>query len=135
LRAATRADVERLDDDLLRRRARHVVSENARVTAFADALQRGDLPEAGRLMAESHASLRDDFEVSTPVLDALVERLCGTPGVYGARLTGAGFGGACVALCRQGTAAEVADAVLRDYARSGGRGRILVPNTLTADRH
>ena len=106
LRAATVADVDRLDDALLRRRARHVVTENGRVTAFAAALSSADLATAGRLMSESHASLRDDFDVSTPALDALVERLGQTDGVYGARLTGAGFGGCVVALARPGALGE-----------------------------
>ena len=91
-----------LDDPLLRRRARHVVTENARVLAFAAALRAGDLAAAGELMLASHASLRDDFEVSTPILDALVARLSNTPGVWGARLTGAGFGGCVVALAMPG---------------------------------
>ena len=106
LRTASRADVDRIDDDLLRRRARHVVTENARVVAFATALAVGDLTAAGRLMNESHASLRDDFEVSTAALDDLVDRLSKTEGVYGARLTGAGFGGCVVALARPGTLRE-----------------------------
>jgi galactokinase len=106
LRSATVEDVERLDDDVLRRRARHVVTENARVAAFAAALAARDLPTAGRLMAESHASLRDDFEVSTPGLDAIVARLSKIEGVYGARLTGAGFGGCVVALARSGALGE-----------------------------
>jgi galactokinase len=103
LRSATPDDVEALADPVLRRRARHVVTENARVTAFAAALVAGDLVTAGRTMGDSHASLRDDFEVSTPLLDELVERLTATPGVYGARLTGAGFGGCVVALAAPGS--------------------------------
>ncbi|MCB1030424.1 MAG: hypothetical protein KDA95_03755 [Acidimicrobiales bacterium] len=95
-----------LDDERLLRRARHVVSENARVRAFHDAFRRSDLVSAGRLMVQSHCSLRDDFDVSTPVLDELVERLCATDGVYGARLTGAGFGGCVVALCQPGAIDE-----------------------------
>ncbi|HTJ76442.1 MAG TPA: galactokinase [Acidimicrobiales bacterium] len=98
LRDASEADVARIGDGLLRRRARHVVSENGRVVDFAGALQAGDLVEAGRLMLASHRSLTVDFEVSTPALDALVAELVGVPGVYGARLTGAGFGGCVVAL-------------------------------------
>ena len=98
LRDATVADVERLTDAVLRRRARHVVTENERVLTFADALRSRDMRAAGQLMAKSHNSLRDDFEVSTSALDRLVERLLTTPGVYGARLTGAGFGGCVVAL-------------------------------------
>jgi galactokinase len=88
------------------RRVRHVATENERVLAFAAAMQAGDLAGAGRLMVESHASLRDDFEVSTPALDALVERLCAVHGVHGARLTGAGFGGCVVAITDLGALAE-----------------------------
>ncbi len=106
LRDASLGGVNRLDDDLLRRRARHVVTENARVLAFADALAGDDLAAAGRLMVESHASLRDDFEVSTPELDGLVARFLAAPGVYGARLTGAGFGGCVVALVDRSSPAE-----------------------------
>ena len=106
LREAGVDDVARIGDPVLRRRARHVVSENARVVAFADALGAGDLDGAGRLMAESHRSLADDFEVSTPVLDRLVHRLSQTPGVHGARLTGAGFGGCVVALAEPGALDE-----------------------------
>lgn len=99
LRDASLADVERIADAVTRRRARHVVTENQRVIEFADALRSGLLDVAGALMDASHASLRDDFEVSTPEVDALVERIRATPGVYGARMTGAGFGGVVVALC------------------------------------
>jgi galactokinase len=88
------------------RRVRHVRTENERVRAFADALTAHDVALAGSLMVQSHASLRDDFEVSTPVLDALVDRLVATPGVHGARLTGAGFGGCVVALTEPGALAE-----------------------------
>jgi galactokinase len=87
-----------ITDPVVRRRARHVVSEIGRVRAFADALLTGDARRAGALMAESHESLRTDFEVSTPRLDNMVRDLSGAPGVYGARLTGAGFGGCVVAL-------------------------------------
>lgn len=95
-----------LTDPVLRRRARHVITENARVRVFADALRRLDLQGLGPLLAASHASLRDDFEVSTPILDALVARLVATPGVVGARLTGAGFGGCVVALTEPGALDE-----------------------------
>jgi galactokinase len=106
LRAASLDDLGALDDPVLRRRTRHVVSENARVAAFAEALAGGRFDELGPLLAGSHASLRDDFEVSTPALDALVERLAATPGVLGARLTGAGFGGCTVALAERGSPVE-----------------------------
>jgi len=100
------ATVDQLDDPVLRRRARHVITENARVRSFAAALAAGDVGAAGAAMVASHASLRDDFEVSTDVLDALVDRLNATPGVHGARLTGAGFGGCVVALTVPGTLDE-----------------------------
>ncbi len=110
--------------DPLRRRARHVLTENARVLKAATSSSALDF---GELMNASHASLRDDYEVSVAPLDRLVELLQEHPGVYGARLTGAGFGGACVALCREGEWQAIADAVLADYAASGHAGRILVP--------
>jgi galactokinase len=103
LRGRPVSDADRLDDPVLRLRARHVLSENLRVEAFAAALAAGDSERAGQLMTESHTSLRDDMQVSTPGLDATVERLLATPGVLGARLTGAGFGGSVVAWVRAGT--------------------------------
>jgi galactokinase len=99
-------DADALDDPVLRRRARHVIGENERVRRVAAALPAGDLVAVGAAMAASHASLRDDFEVSTPTLDALVDRLAATPGVHGARLTGAGFGGCVVALTEPGALDE-----------------------------
>jgi galactokinase len=103
LRDATAADAERIDDPVLRRRARHVITENERVDAVATALAKGRLTTAGELLVASHASMRDDFEVSTPVLDELVATVRGIPGVFGARVTGAGFGGCVVVLCRAKT--------------------------------
>ncbi len=99
---ADEGDLVRLADPLLRARARHVVSECGRVRRFAAALAAGDLAGAGDLMTESHRSLATDFDVSTPALDGLVERLTSRPGVFGARMTGAGFGGCVVALSRPG---------------------------------
>jgi galactokinase len=96
------AELAGLKDPVWRRRARHVVSECERVRETVVALEAGDLGEAGRLMAESHRSLAADFEVSTTVLDDLVGHLRSIPGVLGARMTGAGFGGCAVALCRPG---------------------------------
>lgn len=98
--------LDRIDDDTVRARARHVVTENARVPALAAALGTGDLTTVGDLMAASHRSMRDDFEISTPVIDALVDRLAATPGVHGVRLTGAGFGGCVVALTEPGVLDE-----------------------------
>jgi galactokinase len=100
LAKATSADLAGLRDPLLRRRARHVVSECARVRAVAETFADADLVQAGHRMSESHRSLSTDFEVSTPDLDALVDELEERPGVLGARLTGAGFGGCVVVLSR-----------------------------------
>jgi len=102
LRDAALDDVASIDDPVVRRRARHVVTENARVEAFAAALAKDDLVAAGDLLLESHRSLRDDFDVSTPVLDQIVEHLAATDGVFGARLTGGGWGGCVVALAEPG---------------------------------
>ncbi|HEX5096467.1 MAG TPA: galactokinase, partial [Acidimicrobiia bacterium] len=93
-----------------RPRGRHVVSEMARVLAFADALRAGDVVRCGELMCASHASLRDDMEVSLPPLDALVDLLV-REGAYGARLTGGGFGGCVVALVPERDADRIAHAV------------------------
>ena len=99
---ATLDDVAMLSDPLVRARARHVVTENARVRDMATALSAGDVKACGALMVASHESLRVDFEVSTARLDALVTELMAIPGVHGARLTGAGFGGCVVALTSPG---------------------------------
>nr|WP_199295037.1 MULTISPECIES: galactokinase [unclassified Trichocoleus] len=106
------------------RRARHVVTEDNRVL---EVLQGVSAQRFGELMNASHASLRDDYEVSVPALDTLVAILQETPGVFGARLTGAGFGGACVALVEAGKAGAIAQNVLERYNNAGNTGRILVP--------
>jgi galactokinase len=101
-------------------RGRHAVTEMQRVLAFRDAMVVGDVEQAGALMLASHASSRDDMQVSTPDLDTLVEELV-TAGAYGARLTGAGFGGCVVALVpRDGAEAIAADAT-EAYRRQRGR--------------
>lgn len=110
-------EVGGITDPVARRRARHVVSEIVRVRAFADALLAGDAQAAGELMLESHESMRTDFEVSTPRLDAMVRDLAATPGIYGARLTGAGFGGSVVALAAHGAA--LPDGGIRVRASAG----------------
>jgi galactokinase len=107
-----------------RRRARHVITEDNRVL---EALQGVSAERFGELMNASHASLRDDYEVSVPALDTLVAMLQETPGVFGARLTGAGFGGACVALVAAGKREAISRDVIERYGRSGHAGRILVP--------
>jgi galactokinase len=106
LRDAEAEDVAGIEDAVLRRRARHVVTENDRVRAFVAALADRRLDLLGELLVASHASLRDDYEVSTAALDELVDRLVATPGVLGARLTGAGFGGCVVALAEPGAVRE-----------------------------
>jgi galactokinase len=102
LRDACLEDLSAIADPTLRARARHVISENQRVLDMVAALTDGDLARTGQILSEGHRSLRDDFEVSTPQIDALVDRLVATPGVLGARLTGAGFGGTVVALTEPG---------------------------------
>lgn len=96
----------------LRRRAQHVVDECARVLAGAEALRHGEMPAFGELVRRSHASSRDLYEVSIPELDLLAATAWQTPGCYGARLTGAGFGG-CVAIVSEATAAPVVEEALR----------------------
>ncbi|MBD2068217.1 galactokinase [Leptolyngbya sp. FACHB-671] len=108
----------------LRRRARHVVTEDNRVL---EARQGVSAERFGELMNDSHASLRDDYEVSVTGLDQLVELLQKTPDVLGARLTGAGFGGACVALVTAGRGEAIAHEVLENYNKLGYSGHILVP--------
>ncbi len=103
--------------DIPMRRARHVVTENQRVRDFAAALERGDYVGAGTLMTQSHESLRTDFETSTPIMDDAVARLLETPGVFGARMTGGGFGGCVVAISTPGSLTEGWNVVASDGAR------------------
>lgn len=124
LRDITDADAVQELPEPLRRRARHVVTENNRVL---EAVQEVTSSRFGELMNASHASLRDDYEVSVPALDTLVGMLQKTPGVFGARLTGAGFGGACVALVAAGEGKAIATNILEQYNYAGNNGRILVP--------
>lgn len=98
LRQADLDAVETIADPVIRRRARHIVSENRRVLEFVAAARIGDLATMGRLMTESHRSMQFDYETSNEVMDAAVERTLTEPGVLGARLTGGGFGGCVVAL-------------------------------------
>ena len=129
LRDVSEAMLEAAGDRLppvVRRRAEHIVAENARVLATVEALEADDRAAIGRLFAASHASLRDRFEVSSPELDAMVEIAVGVPGVVGARMTGAGFGGCTVNLVEDDAVDALRAAVERDYpARTG-----LVPRVL-----
>ncbi len=104
--------------EIVYRRCRHVVSENERVMQTVDAFQRGDLAEAGRLMDASHASLRDDYEVSSAALDAMVDAMRSAGGCIGARLTGAGFGGCAIALVEPGSEQAVGDAIFDLYPKA-----------------
>ena len=106
------------------RRARHIVTENARTVAAAAALASGELSKFGALMYQSHQSLRDDFEVSCPELDALVEiasEIGEAGGVFGARMTGGGFGGCTVMLVRSDCIAPITETLAREYRRRQGR--------------
>ena len=105
----------------IRRRARHVITENARTVSAAEALKADDLKTIGNSMVASHASLRDDFEVSCPELNLLVEIALGVKGVYGARLTGAGFGGSMVALVQPESTSDLTDAIAERYGPVSGR--------------
>ena len=110
--------------DVVYRRARHVVTENARVLAGAEALRAADPVRLGELFCQAHASLRDDYEVSCPELDAMVEIACETEGCYGARLMGAGFGGCAISAVAAEKVASFQDAVVHEYrARTGRAGR------------
>ncbi len=107
LREAAIEQVHDIADPRVRARARHVISENERVSWFAKAINAHAFVDAGHMMDDSHASLRDDYEVSTPSLDRCAAELRSRPGVYGSRLTGAGFGGCVVALAEAGTVRDV----------------------------
>jgi galactokinase len=121
IRALRDVDLPKLEavrdrlDPVTFRRARHVVEENHRPPAMAAALRRGDLAEAGRLMAASHASLRDLYQVSSPQLDLISELARRHPRCYGARMTGAGFGGCAVAVVEAAHADSFAADVERGY--------------------
>jgi galactokinase len=119
--------IERLPSPL-NRRARHVVTENQRVLDTVDALKRGDLDRAGQLFVQSHESMRDDFDVSVPPVDLLVAIARRVGGMYGARMTGGGFGGSIVGLASSSRAASAAAEIAKEYDKTSGyRGAILVP--------
>lgn len=102
-------------EEVVMRRARHIVSENGRVLEAARAMRQGDAARLGALFDQSHASLRDDFEVSSPALDQIVEAAQAQAGCYGARMTGAGFGGCAVALVKREEAGAFTESVLAAY--------------------
>lgn len=107
-------------DELTWRRARHVVSENERTLRAVAAMQRDDAAELGRLMIQSHQSLRDDYAVSSPELDAIVEAALSFEGCFGARMTGAGFGGCAIALLAKPAAASFVPHVADRYRQATG---------------
>jgi galactokinase len=106
--------------DVIYRRARHVVTENERTLRAAHALRAGDAMTIGRLMVESHESLRDDYEVSSRPLDAMVMAANNTPGCFGSRMMGGGFGGVAVALVSRGRAAQFKEEVAESYTDATG---------------
>jgi galactokinase len=106
--------------ELVRMRAEHVVGECERTLLMADALRRGDLPAAGRLMYAGHASLRDLYQVSVPELDLMVDAARSIPGCYGARLTGAGFGGCTIQLVEREKAEAFAETLATKYFDATG---------------
>jgi galactokinase len=123
LRDATLADLEQATPgpkDVVFRRCRHIVSENQRVLQAAEALEKGDLEMFGKLMGESHRSLRDDYEVSCPELDLMVELASGQEGVYGARMTGGGFGGCTINVVRAEQVDQFKRLVSRGYEQATG---------------
>jgi len=120
LRDASSSRLDRLTGALLKR-ARHVITENERVEAFARAAGRGDAREMGRLVTESHVSLREDYEVSCAELDFLVETALAVPGVLGARMTGGGFGGCTVNLVRRSSVDSLREALRARYREVWGR--------------
>ena len=123
LRDVSSASLEELKGGLpepVHRRCRHVVTENERVQAAAKALKANDLQVFGRLMYESHVSLRDDYEVSCKELDLMVEIARTLPGVYGARMTGGGFGGCTVNLVRADCVEEFVASIKQEYAHATG---------------
>ena len=123
LRDVTLNELEKYRDRLspvIYKRVRHVVTENERVKRAASALQTGEIALFGELMAESHRSLRDDYEVSTPELNLMVELASSQPGVYGARMTGGGFGGCTINLVDAAHVEEVRQRLERNYTRKPG---------------
>jgi len=124
LRDIARSDLDsalvHLDGDVLRRRARHIITENDRVLTTVDRLSSGRLRDIGPLLTESHASMRDDFEISVPELDTAVDAALGA-GALGARMTGGGFGGSAIALIRAADLDDVSASVEAAFADHGFR--------------
>jgi galactokinase len=131
LRDLTVADLPQLAalPEVLQRRARHVITENDRVLAAVEAFQNGDLATAGRLFYASQDSQRDDYQVSIPEVDLLIDLARPDSAVYGARLTGGGFGGSVVMLAKAGAGRIVGRRIAEQYAaKTGLRATVLVPS-------
>jgi len=124
LRQATLEDLDRLTDPLLLKRARHIVTENARVVDAGKAMSRSDWSEFGRLMTASHASMRDDFEITVEEIDGCVETALES-GALGARMTGGGFGGSAIALVEKGKVEALGAAVLATFAERGWKEPVI----------
>lgn len=123
LRDVTEKDLQEYGNtlpDTVLRRCRHVISENDRTLAAAKAFRARDLAEAGKLMNESHRSLRDDYEVSCAELDFLVETAYRVDGVYGSRMTGGGFGGSTVTLVKKSSVEELTAVSRREFGAKFG---------------
>ncbi len=124
LRDVTPADLKRhrrVLPDVVYRRCRHVVTENARVLDAERALKAGDFAACGKAMNASHASMRDDFEITCPEIDVLAGLAQGEPGVYGSRMTGGGFGGCTVSLVEKDAAERVSKHIIERYPVATGR--------------
>ncbi len=121
LRDATMAQLESTPlPNVILRRARHIITENARVKLFVAAARRGDLPRLGELFNESHLSMQHDYEISAAEVDFLVQDAIGIDGVYGARMTGGGFGGCTVNLVRPGAAKRFQEQIVTGYRERFG---------------
>jgi len=131
LREATATDLDRLGDGRLRRRARHVVTEVQRVADTVSALDRGDWTRVGELFTASHASMRDDFEISCAELDVVVDTAL-AHGALGARMTGGGFGGSAIALVPTERAGEVTARVAAAFADHGWNAPGVLPAPASA---
>jgi galactokinase len=123
LRDVTIEELERFQESLperVYRRCRHVITENDRVLAAADALKAGQIARFGELMYRSHTSMRDDYEISCKELDTLVDLATSFSGVYGARMTGGGFGGCTINLVRGESAVEFKEHIAQAYSEATG---------------
>lgn len=132
LRELSLPDLPRLENlpEVLKRRARHVITENHRVHEAVKALRAGDMPSLGRLFYQSHESMSKDYEVSIPEIDLLVSLCKEQPAVFGARLTGGGFGGSIVAITQADQGSSVAEAVVTAYHRKTSHSATILVDSL-----